>query len=423
MSRWKVEFEGHPIWDTIEQIGFHLETKFEETNSTWFTERRRLIRLVELFESTLEEMDAEVVPINSVTGLNANLTNHVLTYTAAFSTDGQIEHLQAANDHMTNFLSELAILRVLGRKSQAPKQTKTLNKLVDEFTRSISKKQTDLESMITESEDTIEQQKVKQSELETAIEAKKTETDTLIAIWQEQFGTAQTERQSAFDAQLKRNDVDTKENTDTVVATAERTLNKAITLSNQHITKRHQDANKKLKEILQDADEKHKSILLLFQIVAEDSASAGYAKNAKDEKIQADFWRGFSIIFILATAAWIFSIVYLNDVFTGGMVAWKAYPTMISLTFVLLLGAAYTAQQSTRHRVIERRNRWWALRVAAFEPFVSSLSDAQKNELRKEIASALFGEKENDERKDDSTTAGINALADLISRLIKIFRK
>jgi hypothetical protein len=49
-----------------------------------------------------------------------------------------------------------------------------------------------------------------------------------------------------------------------------------------------------------------------------------------------------------------------------------------SLTAVLLYGAAYSAQQSTKHRNNEKRARWFALEIKAIDPFISSLPESDQ---------------------------------------------
>src|SRR5690606_18584207 len=50
---------------------------------------------------------------------------------------------------------------------------------------------------------------------------------------------------------------------------------------------------------------------------------------------------------------------------------WHTMLIAFSISGVLLWGAAYSAQQSTRHRNNEKRARWFALEVKAFDPFIS----------------------------------------------------
>lgn len=66
----------------------------------------------------------------------------------------------------------------------------------------------------------------------------------------------------------------------------------------------------------------------------------------------------------------------------------------------MLFGAAYSAQQSTKHRNNEKRDKWFALQIKAIDPFINSLTDEQQQELKKEISTQLFGSQhsEDDEK-------------------------
>ncbi len=60
------------------------------------------------------------------------------------------------------------------------------------------------------------------------------------------------------------------------------------------------------------------------------------------------------------------------------------------LTGVLLYGAAYSSQQSTRHRNNEKRTRGFALEVKAIDPFISSLGEEERNQLKRLLSEKLF---------------------------------
>lgn len=66
----------------------------------------------------------------------------------------------------------------------------------------------------------------------------------------------------------------------------------------------------------------------------------------------------------------------------------------LSLTGVLLFGAAYSAQQSNCHRQSEKKMRWFALQVKAIDPFISSLEIETQHELKKALTERLFAQEE-----------------------------
>ena len=182
-------------------------------------------------------------------------------------------------------------------------------------------------------------------------------------------------------------------------------------------------AIEEMDEILSGAKDKRDKILDLYEIVAGDSATSGYARNASEEGRLANIWRRCSVGFIVSTSAWLLCFI-LYTIFGGkGEISWSIYPLAISLTGVLLFGAVFSGQQSSRHRNNEQKFRRLALRVAAFEPFVASLDDDVKNELRKEIAATIFGGDDQSEADNDEISLPLSAYAEIAKIFERFTRK
>ena len=423
MSRWIKQLKDHPIWNTIDKIGKNLDGEFDDTDSDAFIERRRLIRLVDMFRTTISELDAEVVQFSRLDELHNHLFHNVYNQTQAFAESGNMGHLVVANDQISVSLHELVLLRAIDVKSKSSKYIEKLSTVADQFAQGISKKQTMLETTLNEAKSAIAEQMEEQKTLKSTIDENKKQADGLIAEWQNQFNEAQNQRQVDFNNQQNQHRDETKKHTEAVVTAADETLTVAIANANQRIEAEWSGTENQLNEVLTFAEDKRQKILKLFEIVAIDSASAGYAKDASDEQKQADRWRVRSIRFIIANACWLFFLVIYTQFVMVGTIDWKIYPILFSLTGVLLYGAVYTAQQSARHRENERRNKWLALRVAAFEPFVSPLTQDQQNEMRKEIGAILFGESGTNESSDEDAPTTISAVADAVTKILKAVPK
>ena len=95
----------------------------------------------------------------------------------------------------------------------------------------------------------------------------------------------------------------------------------------------------------------------------------------------------------LALAAGWVLLKYLNGFasISEARVNWSEVITATSLTLVLLAGAGYASRQSKLHRDAEQQLRWFALEVKAIDPFISSLDETDRNELKKSLTEKLFG--------------------------------
>jgi hypothetical protein len=188
-----------------------------------------------------------------------------------------------------------------------------------------------------------------------------------------------------------------------------------------------------VENLLKDGREKHQSILDLYEITASDSVGAGYLKNANEEKKQANFWRGFSVLFIISTVCWMLyayssaptntyavqapsselqdaSDTKNNNLITVNAaenvsassnnsyysIPWYRFFMTFSVSGILLWGSAYSAQQSTKHRNNEKRNRWLSLEIKAMDPFIHSLPKEHQIEIKRQLTEKIFGRDSND---------------------------
>ncbi|MDO6671611.1 hypothetical protein [Cobetia amphilecti] len=100
---------------------------------------------------------------------------------------------------------------------------------------------------------------------------------------------------------------------------------------------------------------------------------------------------------------------------------WYIMLIAFSISGVLLWGAAYSAQQSTKHRNNEKRARWFALEVKAFDPFISSLEPQQQQELKRQLAERIFGQ--NSTADEDSKVVDEHALRAVTDAFGKVLSK
>lgn len=384
MSRWSSQFNEHPIHATLKQLENWANIEFEEMTRSDLAERRRFLKIIAAYQDHLAHIDPELVPLNQVDSLNSVLSQpnqDIWNQLQAYSGDGDVQHLVIANDHISNQLTQLSLIIATSKKSRVEKPLRSLEKAVDKYAEKLSGQAEEFSSTVDELMATIGEQHEHIEALGDVIEKRKEETDSRLSEWQGQFSDAQDERSKEFSS-LREKLAEEGRSQTTVLIEKE-----AAKLADNY----KKFASKIAKQI-EDATEKHERILELYGLVAGDSVAASYIENADKEGGQADFWRWASIIFIIATATWLGLAYKLNaDAGVGGMINWPKLLTTISLTGVFLYGAAYSAQQSTRHRNNEKSTRRFALEVKAIDPFISSLNETDQSELKKNLSEKLFG--------------------------------
>ncbi len=229
----------------------------------------------------------------------------------------------------------------------------------------------------------------------------KENVSTFLAEWQQQFVDAQEQRETNFKIS---EDNRTRLFDDWYATFKSETHKKAdeFLKERQHgFSKDSSEIMGKLEQFKNDANEKHKSILELYGLVAGDTVAGGYLQSADEERKQTRFWRGATIAFIAFTSGWI-AITYFSSIdpnLNGGQL-WAHIAKAASLTAVLLFGAAYSSRQSSFHRKNEKRTRWFALEIKAIDPFIASLTTEQQQQLKKDLSERLFGQNQQEEQSD-----------------------
>ena len=415
MSRWEEQFDNHAIHETLKWLRESVSKAFDDIDESEIPEKRRIIKIITKYEEILSSLDVEIIPFNQLDSLNnalrhQNVTNQINAYIQS----GNVANLVEVNNLLTNQLTQLCLLYSLSGPSDFHKPLKELENLVDSATDTLSQKKEALKSELSELESKSQNQDNRLTELDALIEKKKVEVESHITNWQSQFSNAQESRSQDYN---KWRESFSSEKDQEVEELIEKYNNKLEKDSTQFLSD--------IGNLLKDGTEKHQSILELYEITAGDSVGAGYIKNANDEKKQADNWRLISVGFIALTVVWMLFAYFNTTVHiesnsphvqlqaqqlpkgvdkndtdnkvlvsskTDTAIPWYKLFLTFSLSGVLLWGSAYSAQQSTKHRKNEKKNRWFALEVKAIDPFISSLEETQRNEIKRQLTERIFGQ-------------------------------
>jgi hypothetical protein len=417
MNRWQQKFDEHPIHETLKHLEDYVSKEFEDIKEDETQERRRFLKIVSIYQELLSDLDPELVPVNQLDSLNTalrhqNIWNQVTSY---FSNQNN-GHLVNANDHLTNQLTQLSLLLAIAKKTKFIKPFKQVENLVDDFSQTISSQKTKLQNELKELTNSLNARQQELTKLEQLIETRKNETDTQMSQWQSQFSESQERRNTEYANWSKK--LDEK---------AQGEVESIFEKSDNELLAHQKSFEAKIKEIIDDGNEKHQAILELYELTAGDSVGAGYIKNADDEMKQANIWRRISIGFISLTILWLSFVYFCNaGVFEFCKIGiedfWAKIITAFSLTGVMLYGAAYSSQQSTKHRNNEKRARWFALEIKAFDPFVSSLKEEQRHELKKQLSERLFGQNEHNNLKD-SKVIDEHAYKTVVDGIVNVISK
>jgi hypothetical protein len=432
MNRWEELYENHPIHETLKWLRECVTTEFDDLDEDEAIEKRRFIKLLSKYEDILEGLDVEVIPFNQLDSLNtalrnANFTNQI----NAYKEKGNVGNLVEANNLFTNQITQLCLLWSLGTTTEYHKPLKDIESLIDSTSQSLVQKKDKFNEDLKGLQSKSEEQETRLSDLANLIEKNKTEVESHISNWQSQFSSAQETRSQDYNNWRNTFSNESKQEIDSLIEE-----------NAEKLEKNNKEFSIEIDGLLTDGKEKHQSILELYEITAGDSVGASYLKNANDERRQADIWRIMSVLFIALTVTWMlfayFSIsnhsanaditlsknmgkaseskrstnepskkaieLGADRIYNNNFPWYKLFLTF-SLSGVLLWGSAYSAQQSTKHRTNEKRNRWFALEVKSIDPFISTLDVEHRNEIKRQLTERIFGQSS---RTDDENTKVID---------------
>jgi hypothetical protein len=432
MNRWKEQLEGHGIHETLKWLSDSVSNEFDDIDENEASEKRRLLKLIQKYKEVLDAIDPEVTPFNQIDGLNRGLTNSDFAKQINdYVKTGSVANLVEASNLLSNHITPLSVLLSIAEKAPLQQPIADLEKLIDSLVNTLVRKKDELSSSLDELEISVAEKAQAQDVLSTQIEDSKSEISAVVNEWQKQFSGAQENRSQEFSKW--RDNFSAEKSSEVEVA---------IQDYRTKLTESTAAFQGEVSEIIIDGKEKHTAILELYEITAGDSVGAGYLSSANSEKNQADTWRTISVGFIITTAVWLlFSFFYnapktshslnieyitksepqiskeekqkkqgaaaddagngkkkssfpkqpISSIVNEPPFPWYTLFVTFSLSGVLLWGSAYAAQQSTKHRINEKKARWFALEVRAFDPFINSLDDKDKNDLKRQFSEKIFG--------------------------------
>ena len=257
------------------------------------------------------------------------------------------------------------------------------------------------------------------TEATTEINTQKQRLDTAIATFQQQFSEAQQTRQTEFSASEQARTLAATKSEQARQAefdAAEKERAEASEKAAEDAAKLHKDLVTKLEgdsKAIVDAMEKLKThAQKVVGIISDTGMAHGYQKTANEERAEAAVWKKVaagSLIVWIAIGVAFFMLTYDKDL------TWAAVARqfLISTPFVLLAG--FAAMQVSRHQKNERGLRQAELEIASLDPFLATLDDKERNEVKKEFATRYFGQREVEAKHESSDPK----LLDLATSLAK----
>lgn len=402
MSQLVERISGHQIFAELTEFAKALELAKEASSQeqapldNW----DRANAVAAHVHRTLDQVD----PLLVVPGNLANMATYLLQARSEinnFVSNKNIGHWNNAQTHLDNCLAQLATL---------PRQTADgINDLRDVASKFRTVIAGWLDAIKKDCEGISQMQQTLQTritEATTEINTQKQRLDTAISTHQQQFSDAQQARQTEFAAveQTRTGAASKSEETrQTVFEEAEEKRAEAEQQAAAAAAKLHSeiasqfrtDGNTVITELKGQKAHAEK----LVGIITDTGMAYGYQKTANEERSRAALWKfvaaGSMVVWIVIGVIF-FYFTYDKDL---------TWPTvirqmLISTPFILLAG--FAALQVSRHQKNERGLRKTELELASIDPFLATLSDDERNTVKREFATRYFGHHEADAEHDET---------------------
>lgn len=426
MSQWAERMRSHQVFTELSEIGKTLDLAKDACSKdvALVDQLDRATAVVVHIKTKLDQADPLLVVTGNLNNISTSL-QQTKTEINNFVSNKNPVHWANAQSYLDNCLAQLADIpqqSVTGiedmRESAASYRTALAGWLdaIKKDGAGVSQMQQALQNRITEATAEINTQKQR--------------LDTAIATFQQQFSEAQQTRQTEFSsseqarAQTLANSEQARQ---AEFDAAEKERTKAAGKAAEDAANRHKDLVTKLEndsKAIVDAMEKLKAhAQKVVGIISDTGMAHGYQKTANEERAEAAVWKkvaALSLVVWIAIGVIFFMLTYDKDL------TWAAVARqfLISTPFVLLAG--FATMQVSRHQKNERGLRQAELEIASLDPFLATLDDKERNEVKKEFATRYFGQREMESGHDSQDTKLLDlagSLAKTVQDIQQAFKK
>lgn len=422
MSHWIERIESHQVFKELEEFDTALELAKESCllDKTLVDHWDRARAVAFHIRQVLEQ-------INPLLATPGNLNNIFTPLQQArveinnFVANNIVGHWTNAQSQLDNCLIHLATMppqthdSIENMREAASSYRMSVANLLEAIKRDgdgVSKIQADLQNKINDSA--------------TEIGSQKQRLDNAIATFQQQFSDAQQTRQTEFaTAEQSRSSVAQKseEERQSLFDEAKNRREELEKKTAETAAETHGNLVTELKfnaeTILAIIEQQKKHAQKLVGIITDTGMAHGFQKNANQEREEASTWKRVAALSLIA---WIlvggifFALTYDKDLTFAAV----ARQFLLSTPFVLLAG--FAALQVTRHQKNERQMRQAELEIASIDPFLATLSDSDRNEVKREFATRYFGQREVDQ-KQEPTPSNLIELAGSLAKIAQELAK
>lgn len=383
-------FKGHTLFEKLEQLNQRLtddEAKekidvenmsFFETVYQYISDRIKLTIPLLVQDKEMNalstEIDAGLQQINAFLGNNnvGHLTNATNNFNSSLTRIRNFPLPFAKNDF--NFSKAIADFQ-----DTVTKKYELLKAENNELTLKSEAFKLDLEQ--------------KESEIERLfklLDSKETEIQNLNTNFQTEFTNIKTKSEQVFetDRTTFRNEIETDKGA-----------------FRNEIQELKDGIDTDTSELINTLNQKLEEAKKLVNVIGNVGVTGNYQIIANEHKTAANFWRWVAIGFMATLSGLL--VWTIIDLAEQGFDWTKSLIRIIGAA-ALSYPATYAARESSKHRKLETVNRTAELELASINPFIETLDDTKKQEIKAKLVEKYFGNSNTISDSDDKEKEGMS---------------
>lgn len=391
----------HNVWTNLDDLDQRLaeaEPLLEEGGPEDASAHASLVALAKHTREVLKSANPMLVSETQLNSVEAPLTT-IITAVGQVPQQGNPAQLVSAAAYADQVLSALAVIPVVRSRNDISGVTEA----VGDFHRHLGKLLESIDTRSTTMQEELAELDRRRAELTDEIASQKGVLATAISTFETQGTTEREAREGEFTAAFQ--DVQAK------LEAAEKQANTYYAEdADRHIEQMKQfqtefdELKVKLDELTQETAEAHadqatETITLLekqlakgkslVEMIGEVTMTGHYQRNAKEQKTEADQWRKGTVW------ASVVAVVLAAVVLGWGLNHpddrdWFTTATRLGVAVALGGLAAYLGNQARLHRRRETTYRGMELELATLDPFLSSLDEETRHQLKARLAPRYF---------------------------------
>lgn len=412
MNQWDKRFQEHQVHTLLKTFREHLDkiqalTDTIEYNVETQGAINRLETIYEHISSILSNCNSSLVSFPILENIKNNLqpVNDELSKFNTNQNTNHFGHIVTAANNIDNVLRDVKLLpRIV-----TTEDVKGVQEAVTQFYSSGEKSLSQFEKRTTSFDGKLKETESKIDEQNQTIQAQKTRLDQALSEFQSQT----TDIVQKNTQKLEEHITDSKTRVFDTISELRQEMKENVKSADEELKQSLQEIKDESVEYIDTIKENKEHVDELVGLISRTGMAGGYEQVANEEQKKTKWWRTLSVlsmIGIVIGAGYTFYLSIDKDIDTGSFLS-KAL-----VSFACAILAAYAAREGEKHRRLEQHYRKLQLELSSIDPYLASLPEEQRNEMKALIANRLFGQPDVTLKDIDSSSATLS-IADSLKSL------